>query len=535
MMKRYFFLLMVLSGLAMLAGCQKEEDIPQGAILLTSESFNGQDTKTSVLGESVQWENGDKVFLNGTEYPVTVSNGKAYIVDANSSLSFPIIGYSEGFTLNNDATAVIINSTYNCHFSNGRQVIKLPMVAYAPSQCSTLCFMHLTAAVRVLLKNNTNDLLELDRVLVSSANQQLSGSAYISVNEGGVTITKPNVLGNTGGMSEVRFAEGTYIRKYVGEDDIVEVQVPILPIAEGSLTITVNTHVAGTPATANTYVFTHTASNSALARNEMMTARINISPTSDHVAVNRNGRFTVAEGQQVYFSKGNLRCTKKNSAQDWSSSNYSLSFFSTQYGTYETDEMEIAGMYNGHNEVGLFNYGCSGYNEKPPYSTDRYRGGLNDLTGTNYDWGIYNPISNGGDVAGMWRTLSQQEWDYLLNTRTTTSPRYGFYTVRFAINFARSGMVIYPDNYSGTVPSDNTIDDFSWRNMEAAGCVFLPNAGYRVGNNTIVGGFYYWTSTHYDENQSAYCVTENSGTCVTDDHHHRDLGLAVRLVQDVGN
>ena len=46
-----------------------------------------------------------------------------------------------------------------------------------------------------------------------------------------------------------------------------------------------------------------------------------------------------------------------------------------------------------------------------------YGDGSGDIAGTNYDWGVNNAISNGGNEAGLWRTLTIEEWKYLMESR----------------------------------------------------------------------------------------------------------------------
>jgi len=74
----------------------------------------------------------------------------------------------------------------------------------------------------------------------------------------------------------------------------------------------------------------------------------------------------------------------------------------------------------------LFKWGTSGWNSGAgayqPWSTvtnaNNYNPGgsmKNDLTGdyANADWGVYNAISNGGNQAGMWRTMTSDEWELI--------------------------------------------------------------------------------------------------------------------------
>ena len=135
-----------------------------------------------------------------------------------------------------------------------------------------------------------------------------------------------------------------------------------------------------------------------------------------------NGIFSIGENTQVYFSQGNLQ---------YQASTNTWRFANNQYDYVGTDNANISETYDGW--IDLFGWGTSGYNHGAncyqPWSTsttcsDYYAYGqdnynLYDQTG-QADWG-YNAISNGGNSVGLWRTLTQPEWDYVFNTRTTAS------------------------------------------------------------------------------------------------------------------
>ena len=62
-----------------------------------------------------------------------------------------------------------------------------------------------------------------------------------------------------------------------------------------------------------------------------------------------------------------------------------------------------------------------------------------DYSGLFVDWGT-NKIGN--DAPNTWRTLSKDEWVYLLNIRTNASSLYGIAQVN-GVN----GLIILPDNW----------------------------------------------------------------------------------------
>lgn len=89
------------------SACHKEEidSIPKGAIKLTTEGFsNGDGSKTSVNGYTVEWVNGDKVTINNEEYTVFVDGSTAYITPGEGSEptapSAPYYGYYSCGTVN---------------------------------------------------------------------------------------------------------------------------------------------------------------------------------------------------------------------------------------------------------------------------------------------------------------------------------------------------------------------------------------------------------------------------------------------------
>ena len=258
-----------------------------------------------------------------------------------------------------------------------------------------------------------------------------------------------------------------------------------------------------------------------------------------------NGKFTInADGDQVYFSQGNLQYQART--QKWQ-------FASKQYEIIGDDNNNISSDYNGW--IDLFGWGTSGWesgaNCYEPWSTsshgeDYWPGGdsSNDLTGScvNADWGIYNAITNGGNIAGVWRTLTgvfNGEWYYVFKTRNTPSGiRYAKAQVA-GVN----GMILLPDDWDTNTcvindPNDaeasyssNVFNEKQWTTMEDAGVVFLPAAGMRMGASAYKTGVdgNYWTASYTGINSSfnLYFTDSSLGVCGSG---NRGFGFAVRLV-----
>ena len=253
------------------------------------------------------------------------------------------------------------------------------------------------------------------------------------------------------------------------------------------------------------------------------------------------GRFSVGENHQVIFSQGNLQ---------YNPSRELFRFAENQYDITRTDNDNISE--NTNVWLDLFGYGTSGwkggrmcyrpYESNPTASQYIFANSSNnDLTGyyANADWGVYNRIINGFNQPGMWRTMSNSEWNYLLNYRNNASSLKTLATVNNI-----KGLIILPDNW--TAPAGVNTSTFSmlnyssltcnssqWQVLQNSGAVFLPAAGIRqstVTSNDNETGVY-WTSSYSGGNQSfTLLITTAGGTTMT--QHNCSLGCSVRLVRD---
>ena len=262
-------------------------------------------------------------------------------------------------------------------------------------------------------------------------------------------------------------------------------------------------------------------------------------------------QFSVSATKKVYFSQGNLQYTTTgtHSVAGGGTATGTWRFAEHQYDHIGVDNVNAAQTYVGW--IDFFGWGTSGYNNKYPYMTSTttadYGNGNTDISGTNYDWGVYNAISNGGNQAGKWRTLTSDssgngEWDYLINSRPKAANLYGEGKVGCTL-----GLIILPDEWkwsgdvasfeanwkSGTSSWSNVYSYSDWAKMEAAGAVFLPAAGWRSGTsvNGVGSRGYYWSSSHSNSNDVYF-------HCFYSDHVNpsgynvRRYGFSVRLVSD---
>lgn len=274
-----------------------------------------------------------------------------------------------------------------------------------------------------------------------------------------------------------------------------------------------------------------------------------------------DGEFTVSiDGNKVSFAQGNLQYDSDN--RRWQFAPYQFSYIGNTGGNRNVSEEY--GLEDDHGIADLFGWVGASSNWTndlvihglTPSTTVNDKDGYGDGVNENIksDWGTL-PISNGGNTANSgWRTLTTGEWSYLFNTRkgAQASTVNDVDNIRFAratVNSIR-GVIIFPDG--GTFEADeftevgspNTAADaFSticsldeWRELEKKGCVFLPVAGLRTGNNVTNAGAwgYYWSSSSNSAlvpNQAVLVFIyvsalypANSGS--------RYYGCSVRLVRD---
>jgi hypothetical protein len=188
------------------------------------------------------------------------------------------------------------------------------------------------------------------------------------------------------------------------------------------------------------------------------------------------GVFTLKDGKKIRFSQGNLQFNPKK---------YEFRFAKEQYETLGKEANgKCAPNYDGW--IDIFGWGTSGYMGCQPTESDLnekdYGPTSGDLTGdnANYDWGVYNPITNGGNKEGLWRTPTPEEIEYLLEERPNAE--------KLKLNCrvcGVAGFIIMPDDFwsirlrfpievSSTDWNDNQFDKDQWEFLESVGVVFIP-------------------------------------------------------------
>ena len=279
------------------------------------------------------------------------------------------------------------------------------------------------------------------------------------------------------------------------------------------------------------------------------------------------GAFTVnVDGDQVFFSMGNLQYNKTTSV--WS-------FMENQFDMVEMDG-DVGTDYANQNIISLFGWGTSGINDYTPIATcyqpwatstsstqynpyGSYTTNLNSQSG-KADWG-YNAISNGGNKQNSgWRTLqgyangdNTAEWNYLLINRSC-SQRYAFAELVPLKSTAETdgisvnGMILFPDNFVwpalvNNITSNSVVDfatnqltEAEWSLLEQAGAIFLPAAGGREGNTVFATGLMaaYWSATYKTGvSDVAHLLLFGGEDMDPQSEGARKGGFSVRLVTEI--
>ncbi|MBO6024499.1 MAG: hypothetical protein J6P83_06565 [Bacteroidales bacterium] len=261
--------------------------------------------------------------------------------------------------------------------------------------------------------------------------------------------------------------------------------------------------------------------------------------------------FSVSSTQKVHFSPGNLQYQASTNTWRFAENQWDYVGDATNGNVYvngvKCNNAYISSAYTGW--IDLFGWGTSGYSNKYPYMTSEnnvdYGDGENNISGTDYDWGVYNhnEIEGGGNYA--WRTLTSAEWAYLFNGRSEIGVE-----TRFAKAYlfgSVHGVILFPDNYThpegvaaptgvnetgSTSWNANQYNADDWGKMEDAGCVFLPVTCRRNGSSMYDADYgYYWSSTT-NGGYSAYGVYFRNTALLPGNSYGRLRGYSVRLVRD---
>ena len=549
---------LMLAIAAMVCSCQKEQ-LTKGTFTATMEQYSGQGDKVVFSNMQFYWMQNDTIAVtrtDGTNYAMGLYFASEVSQNNTATLSYfsadgntDVTGESfrgdyYAFSPNriyDSPNSVTLPTTYSTDADGN--LIGFPM--YAKSSSTLLKFKNLCGMVR--LRVHTPGTITYIRKITLTTNQKVNGTFSVS---GENTPT----LSYTGTPTEEQ--KSVTLKTLVDISTSHDFSIPLPERSYSSLIIK---------------LYTADGKTCTLAMGEEDTLEIvrsqytviDLTPT-ETFSLNftratgaKGGLFSVSSTQKVQFSQGNLQYR----AMDENSDPHHWRFAENQYDhvfiedwTTDNNTGQITGTYYNADStywVDLFLWGSSGKNNFYPHKLDFQFIMYSHITNTDNDWGVNCSISNGGSSRNLWRTLTKDEWVYLLNTRDGASGKWAKATVA-----GTKGLIIVPDEWncpsniisltygSSSRYTSNTINATTWQNLEALGAIFLPVTGYlsptwNIKNTKTIG--YYWTSTlaRYNSGSYAYRLSfanDASPSVSTEyDISYWKRGFAVRLVRDAGS
>ena len=547
-MKRFSTIVMALALVLSLSQCKKNEQNNaenQGEAVTITLDVSGASTSTTTNGSrvivnpatgTVNFENNDQIIVaSGGKYVGTLTyNGTLFTgAISNATEGYPL----QFYFLGNVTPAETLTSgvTESCSVVISDQTNHLPVISAAPSNENYVA--------------STTDYTAhlLNKCALVKFNVTTASEAAICVTGFNNKVT-------------VNFAENTLTN---GQESNGVITLPAGNGEKWAILLPNEALEAGEQGSAYSQDGIYTGTRGAvpaITENGYHTVGIEVNITTEvnqgEVPVGAiNGKFTInADGDQVYFSQGNLQ---------YQASTNTWRFAENQQDYIGWDNSNISPTYDGW--IDLFGWGTSGWDNGnlyyQPYNTennyDHSTGnGYGPTDGTNYmyaltgtyanaDWGVYNAISNGGNIPGLWRSLIGDEWYYLFFNRSTPS---GIRFAKAKINGV-NGVILLPDSWNTSVYvlnytnlreapfSGNEIMADAWQTMEANGAVFFPVTYGRNGTDVSYynyGGYWSATNNGVSAHKGLWFYNDNlDANWYGTNLDYRYWGWAVRLAHDV--
>lgn len=570
-MKKYNFGILLMTFVIMLTmvSCQKD------TVSIKARISTFGNAKTYMGGSHMRtplWNADDEVWVNGASYGVSNSGSSATTIEGVSRTGDYRAIYPASFvTGSNDQNSSNIEITLPAEQAyraiGGNQVVQAPMGAWTSnSNNPSLTFTNMGAVLAIELVNGTTQQrsanLTIDNITVTSLNPNVALWGQGVVENINSDNRRYNITETLSGQSDDEHLSVTLANVNVqlsSSSTTPKTFYIYIPASTGdylnNFKITVAAH-----STSGTFVYTRSQSEAGLGNvylNEMAYFPLDLASAEESFTANEipegaiDALFSVAEGVQVRFSQGNLRYIVGDGVFKFASNQYEI--VGDVYNTGVLPE-----------EYELFGWGTSGYhNSNDPLVTNYlptststtssssitnnptgYGPSINNPDGVdlasnyNYDWGSQVGSS------GTWRTLTYNEWDYLLSRPN------GYKKVKVYDNNNRviaQGLAIFPDNFTGQNSLYRDIDNNGFTydgnnfyecymdDLEENHIVFLSSAGYRTGTR-FTAGFNYWTAsipTTASKNKTALYLKLVAQAATYNSANTRTMGYAVRLVSDV--
>lgn len=523
-MKLFALCATVLAFSAALASCQKEKatpEVPEMHVFHVELDATVADTKATytTASKEITFESGDALYIVLAAPTSAAWSGAAGTLTYDGTSFKGDIAYTgtyEGSDIITDAkdlTATFLPKGYgSVNYLSATGEVTATNAFYAGEKSASVPqLVHLTASItdQAGSAKSPLTLVPQNAVLCYSinANKLSAGEHAVSVSDGTTTIS--------GSVTAVADAATTFAVAFPAN------------------------------ATALTYTLSIAGYNNVAKSGKTLVAGKVVNIATDVEDATISGVFSVGPTTTVKFSKGNLQYN--SNTQAWQFAEHQYTYVGNAAGNTSVTETGIA---NNSGIVDLFGWVGASSNW-----TGLKQYGISSSTTTNSKDGYGNVLteslkSDWGTLIGTgWFTLSNNEWVYLLNTRSASTVN-SVADARYAKGKVNGvyGIILFPDTYTHpagvalpvgindvdiTGWNGNNYSAADWTAMETAGCVFLPAAGYRNGTSvsSVGSNGYYWSSTP-NGSSKAYCLYFYMGTVDPAHDSYRRDGSSVRLVQN---
>lgn len=520
-MKRLVIMIVALALVLGMSQCRKPVETinaePKGETVDVTVSVTSGADKTKITPTGVvTWKAGDKLYVVGVTDGLLGSvsaiaagdpmlfSGKIKALTAAQTLKFYYVGDSE-FTLD----------------GSGRYTFSIE------NQDGSLAGI---AANNQLMWGKTDDVTPGATDLGTISVTSLIAIAHLDINYDGSAVAGPVTV--TDGFKSATFDAKTYdgaaltggtagdmTMTFAAGTKSTDCHMALLP---GSQTLTFTTSDGKTKTLAAKDVASNTFYNSGEA--------IAVNLEAGEPPVPAGGVFTVAEGKTVEFSHGNMWAD----ATDPNSPVFHFENSQTAYyTTYDASHVShfLFQPYSRMSNSSAVSFDATGQSVTDVFFTNA------TATTANANFCV------SGQTPGTWRTLSDEEWNYILYTRSGNRFAYAM------VNDIK-GLLIFPDGYTGATsgtgmstvnngsanyPPSNIPDDV-WETMDAGGVIFLPAAERRneIAFTDDKAG-YYWTSVghKFQSTVAYYMFFDGYSINPANDMLQRRFGKTVRLVRDI--
>ncbi|MCQ2274545.1 MAG: hypothetical protein MJZ86_07120 [Bacteroidales bacterium] len=588
-MKRVFYTISTIAMMAFsLTSCQKDEKVITH-FTASLEQSDGQEGKIHLDGHILKWNGGEKVLVfssNNTyrrSFTVTPNADDATFADLSSPLGiYASAPYTAIYPLTIGTLSRTSVELPNIQHTPDGSLCEFPM--YAQSDNTIFRFKNLCGAIRVRLQQNGVSIKKIE----VKANNVCGSFNIIDYPES--PCVNANSSHASAGNSVKLICQNA---QSIDEQHDFYIYLPVGTYNTMELDIYDNQGGVCTKTGHNIVVQRSKVSTVTCGTLEFEEPTLPDGCLPGTFSVSETKEVRFSKGNLQYTTVGTHTTATGTSPGTWRFAEHQYDFVGNgAVGNVYKDGIKcnnenISSNYTGW--IDLFCWATSGWDcGNIHYQPYNYEGGSRnqgygygplegiyaniDLLVGSYkysDWGQFNAISNGGNQPNVWRTLNKTEWSYLMSSRGGNTPTINGHAHCFSADVKVNGIpgiLIFPDafvwpnnvtnipsRFNHKIPVDINREDYdfddpeydNWNGidynisefqiLQAAGCVFLPAAGYRYWQNFYRGNTLgqYASSEAWSREYQYSFYFEDFGQTIFYYGNERNVGQSVRLVQDI--